>query len=154
MKILEQILLSCWLMGILMIQFHERTHSFIKKWDHFGLCPSFHLFSPKPFLAIYLIRYKITTIKQNEEITMEDQLNYWDKPDLIDANQKIIKCINNLCKNSITTPALINTSFALLLNHVKNDARKKSHTGKIQFFILTDNFGEKSLKFSSKVYDL
>lgn len=154
MKILEQILLSCWLMAIFMIQFHQHTHSFIKKWDHLGLVPSFHLFSPKPFLATYLVKYKITIIEQDASIITEDHLNYWGKSDLIDANQKIIKCINNICKSSVTTPSIINTSFVLLLNLVKNDARKKSYTGKIQFFIFTDAFGQKNLKFSSEVYDL
>lgn len=153
MKFLEPILLSCWLIGILMIQFHKRTNSSIKKWDYLGLFPSFHLFSPRPFRGIYLIRYKI--IEQKTNSTIEDQLNYIGRSDLLDANQKIVKCINNLCKSSVTRPTISNVNFTLLLNFIKKDARKKSYTGKIQFFILIDSGSEvNNLKFSSRIYDL
>lgn len=156
MKFLEPILLACWLMGIIMIQFHERTNILLKKSDHLGLLPNFHLFSPKPFKGTYLIRYKIINHNLGTPIIHREQLSYWGRSGLIDANQKIIKCVNNLCKSTMDRPDLSNMNFALLLNFIKNDAKTKIGIGKgeIQFFILIAYNGEESLKFNSRVYDL
>jgi len=156
MKFLEPILLASWLMGILMIQFHQRTNIFLKKKDYLGLLPNFHLFSPKPFKGTYLIRYKVINHDLGTSIIHRENLNYMGKSGLIDANQKIIKCINNLCKSAVDKPTLSNTNFALLLYFVKNDAKSRIgiRKGEIQFFILIAYNGEENLKFSSRMYDL
>jgi hypothetical protein len=156
MKFLEPILLACWLMGIIMIQFHQRTNVFLKKGDYLGLLPNFHLFSPKPFKGTYLVQYKVIDHSLGTPVIHMETLSYWGKSGLIDANQKIIKCVNNLCKSAVDRPELSNTNFALLLNFIKKDAKAKIGTGKgeIQFFILIAYNGEENLKFNSRVYDL
>ena len=156
MKFLEPILLASWLMGIVMIQFHQQTNAFLKKSDILGLLPNFHLFSPKPFKGTYVISYKVINHDLGTHIIHREQLDYWGRSGLIDANQKIIKCVNNLCKSAVDRPDLSNTNFALLLNFITNDVKTKIgiEKGEFQFFILVAYNGELNLKFNSRVYDL
>ena len=154
MNLLEDIILYIWIVGILIIQFDPASRRFVTRYDYLGYFPSFHLFSPHPFSRRYRIKYQVIHTKDTQTITIDDEVEYMGHSDLIDTNQKVIKCINNLCRSSLAKPAMKNINFILLTNFIKNDARKKSYSGRLQFFILHSTGIKEELKFKSRMYDL
>ena len=154
MNILEAIILYIWIVGIVIIQFDPSSRSLITRYDYLGYFPSFHLFSPHPFIGRYRIKYQVFQFEDNQTIAIDDELEYLGRGDLIDTNQKVIKCVNNLCRSSLAKPAIKNINFILLTNFVKNDARKKSYSGRLQFYILHAKGIKEEQKFKSRIYDL
>jgi len=154
MNILEAIILYVWIVGIVITQFDPSSRSLITRYDYLGYFPSFHLFSPHPFIGSYRIKYQVFQFKDNQTIAIDDEVEYMSRDDLIDANQNVIKCVNNLCRSSLAKPAIKNINFILLTDFVKNDARKKSYSGRLQFYILHATSIKEEQKFKSRIYDL
>jgi hypothetical protein len=154
MKTLELIILLVWIVGIIVVQFHEPTMSVINKYDYLSFFPGFFLFSPRPFYGFYKIRYEITDINNGVSIITHSDVNYILPRDLIDTNQKVIKCVNELCKSSLFKPMPSNIHFNLLVNYILNDARKKSYSGKLRFYIIVATNLTESIHFKSIYYDL
>jgi len=153
MKIIEPLILTSWLIAILISQFHELTKKKLKKIDIFGFIPNFHLFSPKPFLGVYLIRYKIFDPLKPGKTLMEDELGYKKDKDYFDANRKVVKCINNLCRY-LPKSMMTNNNYELLLNFVKTALLNKSYMGEFQFLVFLKTNQEEHLIFKSKIHDL
>jgi len=154
MNILSYLILYIWIVGIVIIQFDQATRSLITRYDYMGYFPSFHLFSPHPFIGRYRIKYQVMQVKDNKTIAIDDELEYMGHSDLIDTNQKVIKCIDNLCRSSLAKPAMRNINFIILTNFIKNDAKKKCYSGRFQFFIWHTTGVKEELKFKSRIYDL
>ncbi len=143
--------LSTWLMIIFIYQFHQPTTEKIKKNNFLGLVPNFHLFSPKPFLGIYIIRYSVRN--RLRTIRLTEELSYIGGPELWGANRRIVKCLNTICRY-LPKQGLININYRLLLTFVKSDARKKAHTGRIRFSIYLLANNEEKLLFKSRSHAL
>lgn len=154
MTTIKLIILLVWIVGIILVQFHEPSMSFISKSDYLSLFPGFFLFSPRPFYGFYKIRYEITDVNNHVSQISTSAVNYILPCNLIGANQKIIRCINELCKSSLSKPIPGNIHFILLVNYILNDARKKSYSGKLRFYILVATNLTEGIHFKSAYYDL
>jgi len=144
-------LLSVWIMVIFVYQFHQKTSEKIKKNNFLGLIPNFHLFSPRPFLGIYVIRYSIRD--RARSIDIKEEFNYIGGVEFWGANRRIVKCLNTICRY-LPGQNLINTNYRLLLTFVKNEARKKAYTGKIRFYIYVLANGQEKLLLKSRSHAL
>jgi len=151
MKDIELIVLVCWLGLILIYQFHGPSAAIIRKYDLFGIVPSFHLFSPKPFLGRYVLYYRIVNRTNANELA--DELVYDDHYNFLASSRRTVKCINTLCtyfpKSSVSNP-----NYQLLLGCIKNDCYKKKYQGNVRFYIYLRLNTKEKLLFKSRVHDL
>jgi len=154
MKTFELMLLMTWLVTLIMVQFHRPTMSFINRYDFLGLLPGFFLFSPKPFYGFFKLKYDIVDYDDPERKLTNSEVEYIVSRDFIASNQKLIKCINGLCRSSLAKPNISNFHFAMLIQYILNDARQKSYSGKLQFFIIIATSTLEVVKFRSRYYDI
>jgi hypothetical protein len=149
MKCLELIILTGWLILIFVYQFHDLTNSTFKNSNPIGLLPYFHLFSPRPFLGTYVFKYQV----------YDDNARYWDEwiyiksSDILSANRKVTKVVNNLCK-FLPPAGEVNINYKLLLARIKADALSKSYKGRIRFYIYLRHYGNEKLILRSKRHAL
>ncbi|SFS59368.1 hypothetical protein SAMN04487890_10292 [Mucilaginibacter polytrichastri] len=152
MKNVETVILTSWLVVIFMYQFHNPSNEKIKKFNHWGLVPSFHLFSPKPFLGLYIIRYTVLDIANAAKFT--DDLIYIKADNVLHSNRRIIKCINSMCRYRPNGKLSI-SNYNLLLNYLTQALPPKHDQGdKIQFCILNSYNGIEKVLFKSRVHVL
>jgi len=150
MKAIEPIILCCWFLGIFLFQFDDLTKNRLKDSNNLGLFPGFNLFSPRPFVGQYVVRYII--INSGRRNVKKEEALYIKKRGLLHSNKRVIKSINAICKNVSISPSRY--SYLMLLNFVKNDALKKEYTGRIRFEILFKIRKEERSKFISRIHDL
>jgi len=153
MKVIEPLILFSWLIIIFIYQFHEISKEKIKKFDFLSLIPSFHLFSPTPFLGMYVIRYEILDSKDVKKIILSGEINYLKNIDLLNANKKIIKCVNNLCRKF---PGKSGTSnnLHLLVHFIKSQLQSEESGTRFRFTVVTKLLKSEKVKFKSVIYDL
>jgi len=150
MKAIEPIILCCWFLGIFLFQFDDLTKNRLKASNNLGLFPGFYLFSPRPLIGYYVVRYII--INSGRRNVKKEEAFYIKRGGLLDSNKRVIKAMNAICKNVSTSPARY--SYLMLLNFVKNDALEKKYTGRIRFEIFFKIRKEERSKFISRIHDL
>ena len=154
MSVFESIIFLVWIVGIVTVQFDKQTMLFINRYDCLGFFPGFFLFSPTPLYGFFKIKYEVTSVKNGVTYLEKSEVFYRTQRDLMDTDQKVIKCVNALCRSSLLKPVTKNINFLLLIHYVLHDARQKFFTGRLQFYIIIATNTAEYIKFKSRYYDL